>query len=254
VQEISEEEYTREMLINYSDEREVFLKEKTVDGKRWIICWNKKKAEDDRNFRDLMISKTRQDLDKIKKGCGKRNLKKREQIYHAVYKVVEKYDTKGLFDIMINKRGTPRLKYESIGKEIEKASMVDGKYILETSNFDLTGIEIAQAYLDRDIVEKFFQMLKDIVGVRPTFVYTERHVKAHVFICVLAVLLLSLLRKILREAGKDMTSVKALEIIDGIKRVEFSLNGGKTVVVRTTKFTDKQREIISVLNVAPIGL
>lgn len=254
VQEISEEEYAREMLINYSDERKVFLKEKTVDGKRWIICWNKKKAEDDRNFRDLMISKTRQDLDKIKKGCGKRNLKKREQVYHAAYKVVEKYGTKGMFDIKINKRGTPRLKYESIDKEIEKASMVDGKYILETSNFDLTGIEIAQAYLNRDIVEKFFQMLKDIVGVRPTFVYTERHVKAHVFICVLAVLLLSLLRKILREAGKDMTSVKALEIIDGIKRVEFSLNGGKTVVIRTTKFTDKQREIISVLNVAPIGL
>jgi len=74
------------------------------------------------------------------------------------------------------------------------------------------------------------------------------------FICVLAVLLLSLLRKMLKEAGKDMTSVKALEVIDGIKRVEFRLRDGKAVIVRTTEFTDKQREIISVLNVAPIGL
>ena len=78
--------------------------------------------------------------------------------------------------------------------------------------------------------------------------------RRHVFICVLAVLLLSLLRKMLKEAGKDMTSVKALEIIDGIKRVEFNLRDGKAVIVRTTEFTDKQREIISVLNVAPIGL
>ena len=254
VQELSAEGYVRGELLNYSSKREVFLKVKKVEGKRWIICWNKKKAEDDKNFRDLMINKTQQSLDKIRKGCGKRNLKRREQVYHAAYKVVEKHGTKGLFDIKINKRGTPCLNYELVDRGIEKASMLDGKYILETSNFDLTGIEVAQAYLDRDVVEKFFQMLKDIVGVRPTYVYTEQHVKAHVFICVLAVLLLSLLRKMLKEAGKDMTSVKALEIIDGIKRVEFSLRDGKAVIVRTTEFTDKQREIISVLNVAPIGL
>ena len=254
VQDISEEEYSREMLINYSDEREVFLKVKKIEGKRWIICWNKKKAEDDKNFRDLMINKTQQGLDKIRKGCGKRNLKRREQVYHAAYKVVEKHGTKALFDIKINKRGTPCLKYELISGETKEASMIDGKYILETSNFDLTCVEVAQVYLDRDVVEKFFQMLKDIVGVRPAYVYTEQHVKAHVFICVLAVLLLSLLRKILRESGKDMTSIRALEILDGIKRVEFSLKDRKAIVVRTTEFTDKQREIISVLNIAPIGL
>lgn len=254
VQDISEEEYSREVLINYSDEREVFLKEKIVDGKRWIICLNKKKADDDKAFRDTMINKTRKDLERIKKECGKRKLKTREQVYHAAYKVVERHDTKRFFDIEINKRGTPRLKFTLKEKEIERACKLDGKYILETSTHGLSCIETVKAYHDRDIVEKFFQMLKDIVGVRPAYVYTEQHVKAHVFICVLAVLLLSLLRKILRESEKDMTSIKALEILDGIKRVEFSLKDRKAVVVRTTEFTDKQREIISVLNVAPIGL
>lgn len=250
---VSEEEYKLATLSNYSGERELWLAEIQVSGKRWIICWNKNKAEDDRIFRETIIAKTAQGLEKIKKGCGKRKLKTKEQVYHKTYTILEKYKTKKYFDIKINQRGAPRLKFELIDKELEKAAKLDGKYILETSNQDLPAIEIAKGYHDRDTVEKFFQTLKDIVELRPTYVYTERHVKAHVFICILAVLLLSLIKKILKEAGKELSSIKALEILDGIKRVEFTADG-KGTLIRTTQFNDKQREIISILNVAPIGL
>jgi transposase len=136
---------------------------------------------------------------------------------------------------------------------MKKAEQLDGKYILETSERDLPAIDIAKGYHDRDAVEKFFQTLKDIVELRPTYVYTEKHVKAHVFICILAVLLLSLIKKILKESGKDLSSVKALELLDGIKRVEFTANG-KGSIIRTTQINNQQREIISILNIAPIGL
>ncbi len=52
----------------------------------------------------------------------------------------------------------------------------------------------------------------------------------------------------------ELSSIKALDILDGIKRVELSIDGRKGTIVRTTKFNDKQREIISILNVAPVGL
>jgi transposase len=252
--EIPDEQFTKAVLANYSEEREVFITERSIDGKRWIVCWNKKKAEDDRAFRDTMIARSIRELEKVKNGCGKRNLKTKEQVYHAAYKVVEKHGTKRFFEIAINKRGAPRLKFQLKDDEIEKACRLDGKYILETSNFELKDIDIVQAYINRDTVEKFFQMLKNIVELRPVYVYTEQHVKAHVFICTLAVLMLSLLRKILKEAGKDMTSIKALDILDSIKRVEFSLRDGKEIIIRTTQFTDQQREIISIIGVAPIGL
>lgn len=255
VQGIPAEEFTKATVATYSEGREVFLAEKKVDGKRWIFCWNKKKAEDDKAFRDRMIARSLQDLEKIRKGCGKRSLRTKEQIYHATLKVIERDGTKRYITLEINKRGAPRLNFKLSNTEIEKEQRLDGKFILETSEHKLNGIEIVQAYHTRDVIEKFFQMLKDIVELRPSYVYTEQHVKAHVFLCTLAVLLLSLLRKILRKAGKDtMTSVKALEILDGIKRVEFSLNEGKDFIIRTTTFTDTQREIISILNVAPFGL
>ncbi len=253
VSKVPDEEYTRAVLTNYSEEREIWLAEKMVDGKRWIICWNKSKAEDDRIFRETMIARTVESLERVKNGCGKRNLKTKEQVYHRTCTILEKYKTKRYFDIKINQRGSPRLKFEPIEKEMEKASRLDGKFILETSNPDLSPVEIAHVYHDRDTVEKFFQTLKDIVEVRPMYVYTEQHVKAHVFICILAVLLLSLIKKILKESGKELSSIKALEILDGIKRIELTLDG-KGTIIRTTQIKHQQREIISILNVAPLGL
>lgn len=254
VQGIPDDRFVRVVLTTCSDEYTVFLTEQMVDDRRWVICWNKEKEADDRLFRETMIEKSVQALERIKKGCGRRNLKTKEQVYHAVQKEIEHYKTKKFFSIEINERGSPRLQFSMKTTEIEQAQRLDGKYILETSSSDLTCSDVVQVYHERDVIEKFFQMLKDIIGLRPTYVYKEQHVKAHVFICVLAVLLLSLLRKTLRESGRNMTSVKALEILDGIKRVEFSIRGGKEVLVRTTKITDKQQEIISILNIGPPGL
>lgn len=250
---IPEKEYTPDTLSNYSEQREIWLAETRVDGRRWIICWNRTKAQDDKTFREAMIAKTVQGLEKIRKGCGKRGLKTKEQVYHRTHTVLEKYRTKRFFDIKINKRGALRLKYTVKDRELERAERLDGKYILETSSHDLPAIEIVRGYHDRDTIEKFFQALKDIVELRPTYVYTERHVKAHVFICILAVLLLSLIKKILKESGKDLSSIRALEMLDGIKRVELTLDG-KGAIIRTTQINDQQRDIISILNVAPIGL
>lgn len=250
---VPDKDYTKNVLTNFSEEHELWLAEREVDGKRWIICWNKIKAEDDKIFREKMISKTIKELEKIRKGCGKRNLKTKEQIYHKTYSFLEKYKTKSFFSIEINKRGAPKLKHELLANQIEDAETLDGKFILETSDKSLKPIDIANSYRDRDIIEKFFQALKDVVEIRPMYVYTERHVKAHVFICTQAVLLLSLIKKQLRESNKDLTSIRALEILDGIKRIEMSLDG-KGTIVRTTEFNDQQREIISILNVAPVGL
>jgi transposase len=250
---IPDKKYAKGILSNYSEEREIWLADTQIEGRRWIICWNKTKAEDDKIFRDTFIARTTQELEKIQKRCGKRNLKTKEHIYHKTYNVLENYKTKKFFNIKLNDHGVPKLKFQLNFKEIKKAEKIDGKYILETSVQNLPAIEIARGYHDRDTIEKFFQTLKDVVELRPTYVYTERHVKAHVFICVLAVLMLSLIKKILKEAGKDLSSIKALEIIDGIKRVEFTLDG-KGTIVRTTKINNQQREIISILNVAPVGL
>lgn len=91
VQEIRDEDYTEARLINSLEER--FLTERIVKDVGWIVCWNRENAEDDRTFRDLMISKSILELERVKKGCGKRKLKSKEEIYHAAYPILEKHGT-----------------------------------------------------------------------------------------------------------------------------------------------------------------
>lgn len=251
---IPESEYKSHIITDITQKKELWITETKMDEKRLIVCWNKEKAKDDKAFREKMISNSEKALEKIKNGCGMRNLKTKEEVYHKTYSVLEKFNTVPYFEISINQRGAPRMKYDLSSTEVEKAERLDGKFILETSDVSLTLIEVVRCYRNRDVVEKFFQTLKDIVGLRPMYVYTERHVKAHVFICVMAVLLLSIVRKVLKESNKELTSIKALRILDGIKRIELSVIHRKGTIVRTTEFNDQQREIISLLNVAPIGL
>ncbi|MDY6966222.1 MAG: hypothetical protein SVM80_09710 [Halobacteriota archaeon] len=120
MREIPDEEFREAVLINHSLEREILLTERSVDGKRWgVICYNKKKAENDKAFRDAMINRSTQELEKVKEGCGKRNLKTKEQVYHAAYRVIEKHCTKRFIEVEINNRGSPRLKFQlKVGQEM----------------------------------------------------------------------------------------------------------------------------------------
>ena len=99
-----------------------------------------------------------------------------------------------------------------------------------------------------DTVEKFMESIKDIGRLRPHYVYTEQHVRARVFICVLSVLLIAVLQLELKDAGKDMTGVKALETLRGVRRAEFSADSDEAVVVKTTELSDEQAELAHVFD------
>jgi copper chaperone CopZ len=52
----------------------------------------------------------------------------------------------------------------------------------------------------------------------------------------------------LEEAGKEMTGVKALETLRGVRRVEFSVESDEAVVVKTTELSDEQKELAHVFD------
>jgi len=67
---------------------------------------------------------------------------------------------------------------------------------------------------------------------------------------VLSVLLLATLELELRKAGREMTGMKVLETLRGVRRVEFSAGSDETVVVKTTTFSDDQADLIHVFDMS----
>jgi transposase len=72
-------------------------------------------------------------------------------------------------------------------------------------------------YFDKDLVEKAFHSLKGITQLRPIRHWLAERVRAHVFLCYLAYLLLSLLQYRLRKT--DFTAESALQELGTMYKV-----------------------------------
>lgn len=86
------------------------------------------------------------------------------------------------------------------------AGRLDGYWMLVTnhiekngSEFVVSGPEIIKAYRDKHVIESSFRDLKSFVEVSPVYLWTEKHVRAHYTVCVIAHLLNRYLCKRLKE-------------------------------------------------------
>ncbi len=111
---------------------------------------------------------------------------------------------------------------------------IDGVLIVEGSRSDLTSAEMITRYKSLAEIERSWRALKSTLRLRPVYHWTEGRIRAHVFICVLALTVERVMRKTLAETG---TSVPvALEMLGriragraqiGRKTVPFLTNVGK---------------------------
>lgn len=156
----------------------LWVKEVKVGEVRYILCFNPEEAKRDAEERKVIVENLE---GKIKSGSLKKVLKGDAQRYLKLEK--ERFS----------------LNYEKIDKEVR----YDGKYVLR-SNTELSAEEVALAYKNLWLVENTFRNLKDILKIRPIFLWTPARVKGHVFVCFLAFLLtVTLQKKLLQIAIKE---------------------------------------------------
>ncbi|MBM3301784.1 MAG: hypothetical protein FJY85_17765 [Deltaproteobacteria bacterium] len=128
-----------------------------------------------------------------------------------------------------------------------------GKTFIFTDRTDLTALEVAQAYTDRNEVERLFGEMNDPLSVpfRPVRHWTDQKIAVHAFICILGRLLLKLLQLKLKEQGTALS----LEIIkDELASVKLGLwvtRSGKLfkIVSERSKLQEKMFGILSLQNV-----
>ena len=93
----------------------------------------------------------------------------------------------------------------------EKA--LEGKYVIQTEELDLSAVQAVEAYKDLTEIERSFRELKDLVEMRPIYHRRAQRVRAHIFVAALAFLLARALEKKLKAAGVPMSSAQALEAL-----------------------------------------
>jgi len=130
---------------------------------------------------------------------------------------------KELFQVTVEERdGLPWLTYRFDRRawaRLQKTLL--GKTILFTDNDDWSDAEIVHGYRAQHHVETGFRCMKDPhhICLRPQHHWTNQKIEVHVFCCVLALMLCSLLRRELQRQGIDLSIPVLLEQLGKIREV-----------------------------------
>lgn len=132
-----------------------------------------------------------------------------------------------------------------IQSTVSEAEEFDGcSYIFSTCR--LSKEEMVRLYFDKDVVEKAFHSIKGITRLQPVRHWLANRVKAHVFICYLSYLLLSLLKHRLRKI--KISPFEALRELGTMYKVYLRDRQGLFKISRVVTLTKKQEVIVRAAN------
>jgi hypothetical protein len=94
----------------------------------------------------------------------------------------------------------------------------------------LPAADLARLYRKRDVVEAAFRVIKSVVKLRPVRHFTDAKVRAHVTLCVLALLL----ERMLEHRMTDSSAARALELLRSCSLNRFHAEPGASAYVVTT--------------------
>ena len=160
---------------------------------------------------------------------------------------------KDLFTVQLEKlaNGLPKLSFEfrqDTWKELQATLL--GKTILFTDRSDWTDEQIVLGYRSQYHVEDAFRCMKNphFLTFRPTFHWTDQKLRVHAFYCVLALMILSILRRKLGQKGIHLSIPAMMQKLTDIREVavvyQSPQNSSKTLVRRKLSKQDQEQRLM----------
>ena len=215
--------------------------------RRWIVCHNPDEAERDKAQRDAAVARLETELAAIKAARARdaaRAKKTRKKISDEAHRKAEcalrDHRTLGRY---LRQTSTGRLQIDRAAIRTEQR--LDGKYLLSTSDPDLSAEDVALGYKNLLEAERGFRDLKSTLELRPVFHRLEPRIRAHVLLCWLALLLVRVAE---RRAGTTWR-----RIATELGRVHaVTLAGSAGTVVQTTPPSDAAAGFLAACQVDPL--
>ena len=207
--------------------------------KRFVVCQNPAEAARDKAERDAQIARIEAELARIEQVRRKAKTNKARQAHTRAECALRDHPTLSRY---LRQTPTGRLLIDR-GK-VAAEQRLDGKYLLSSSDPDLTAEEIALGYKNLREAERSFRDLKTTLELRPVFHRLEHRIRAHIIVCWLALLLIRIAERTGGQSWRRIaTELQRLHLV--------TLHGPAGTVQQTTQPTDAQRAILAALQVEP---
>ena len=214
-------------------------------GKRWIVCHNPLEAERDKTQRDAALARLEAELERIRtareRDAKKAKTARRKGDPQAAHRAAEcalrDHPSLGRW---LRQLPSGRLVIDRA--KVTAEERLDGKYLLSTSDPDLSAEDVALGYKNLLEAERGFRDLKSTLELRPVFHRIEPRIRAHVLLCWLALLLV--------RVAERRTGLTWRRINTELSRVHtVTLRGPAGTVEQTTVLTDAQTGILGACDV-----
>lgn len=159
--------------------KEVIIGGDSSAHRRFVVVRNPEEAERDRVRRDDIVAEVERQLEELKELEGEPHEKRACKL--RAHRVFGRY-------VRQTKRGKLRLDRGKINREAQ----LDGKFLVSTSDDKLSAEEVAMGYKQLWRIERLNRGLKHVVDVRPFYHRLADRIQAHVLLCWLALLLISI--------------------------------------------------------------
>ncbi|MEW5899892.1 MAG: IS1634 family transposase [Acidobacteriota bacterium] len=203
------------------------VKEVRISDRRYVVCYNPLEAERQKKHREEVLEELREELRRLRS-----HPKRACQLFSS-----HRY---GPYLRQL-KTGALRLNKKAI-REKEKR---DGLWVIHTNEEELSAEDLALAYKQLVRVEETWKTMKSTIEIRPVFHRTEERIKAHVFLCVLALLV-----ERVAERSCESTWPRIREELRSIKIAQ--LLTPKGTIYQTSSGSAEARNILKKLNIEPL--
>ena len=216
------------------------------DGRRWIICHNPAEAERDQARREDQLTAIRDELARIKTAraadakkaktkaakTGTRPAAPSDAPHRKAECALRDHPSLGRW--LKQHPATGRLSINTA--KITAEARLDGKYLLATSDPDLSAEDVALGYKNLLEAERAFRTMKSTLDLRPVYHRLDERIRAHVLLCWLALLLIRV-----AERRTEQTWPKIAAELGRIHQV--TLTGPAGSLQQTTRLTDTQTKL-----------
>ncbi len=229
-------------------------REVKVDGAgdvRFIICHNPGQADRDRTQREQAIERieaelaritAQRDRDAARARAGQLAGKAKARAEDAHVRAECALRDHPTLRRWIRQQPSGRLVIDRA--KVKAEANLDGKYLLATSDPDLTPGDTALGYKNLLKAEHGFRDLKSELLLRPVFHRLEHRIRAHVLICWLALLLTRVAERSCDQSWRNIRRETAR-----LKQV--TLTGQIGTITQTTPLRPEQKTIYQALSITP---
>ena len=196
--------------------------------RRFVVCRNLEEARRDERHREQWLERLGQELEQVKGKQGEERTQAEAQL--ITHPTMRRFITRRHGRLVIDRRKVAHDKH------------LDGKFLLSSSDDDLTAEEIALYYKQLIEVEQCWRDQKHILDLRPIYHRKEDRIRAHVLLSFLALLLC----RVAETRAKDTWRNLRREL-ERIHLGYFQGSAGR--VHQRTELTTRQREILTAVQV-----